>query len=621
LSLFGTLSGWHVVLVPVAGGLLIAPIVYYFARETRGHGVPEVMEAVALRHGVIRKRIVAAKTIASAISIGTGGSVGREGPIVQIGSAIGSAIGQLLRTSRSRLRTMVGCGAAAGIAATFNAPVAGVLFSLEVILGDFGVRRFTPIVIASVIATAISHHFVGDIPAFEIAVTYEMISPFELLTYSLLGVMAGLGALVFIWMIYKSEDLFENFKMPALLKPALGGALIGCIGLGFPHIFGVGYETIEMALNEEMSWRFLFALLGIKLLATSLTLGSGGSGGIFAPSLFLGAVLGGAFGFLVHDLFPSMTGSSGAYALVGMGAFVSAATHAPLTSIMIIFEMTGDYKIILPLMFACIIGNLISSRFNEQSIYTLKLFRRGVNLRRGKDVNILASLKVESLISSRFLTIREETHLGEMLQQVAKYPYTCFYVTEPDGDFKGVVAVDDLRRVILDGDVLGTLVIAGDVMDDDVPRIRGEESLDKVMRLFGSTNRSEFPVVDSESGRRLVGVVTRQAVISAYNSEVLKRDAVSEVLVGVSSAAESEPILLSDEIAIAEVEAPGWMAGQTLVSLDLRRTKGIQVLMITPSQESPSPEKPRVPEPDYTVQLGDNLLVMGPAGAVRNLKG
>ncbi|MHC4942363.1 MAG: chloride channel protein [Planctomycetota bacterium] len=621
LVLFETLSGWHIVLVPVAGGLLIAPIVYYFARETKGHGVPEVMEAVALKHGVIRKRIVAAKTLASAISIGTGGSVGREGPIVQIGSAIGSTIGQLLRTSRSRLRTMVGCGAAAGIAATFNAPVAGVLFSLEVILGDFGVRRFTPIVIASVIATAVSHHFVGDVPAFEIAVTYEMASPFELLTYSLLGVTAGLVALLFIWMIYKSEDLFDSFKMPVLLKPALGGILIGCIGLAFPHIFGVGYETIETALNEEASWRFLFALLGIKLLATSLTLGSGGSGGIFAPSLFLGAVLGGAVGFLVHDLFPGLTGSSGAYALVGMGALVSATTHAPLTSIMIIFEMTGDYKIILPLMFACIIGNLISSRFNPHSIYTLKLFRRGVNLRRGKDVNILASLKVENMISSKYLTIREETQLGEMLQQVTRYPYTCFYVTDPDDTFKGVVAVDDLRRVILDGDVLGNLVIAGDVMDDDVPRIRGEESLDKVMRLFGSTNRSEFPVVDSESRRRLIGVVTRQAVIGAYNSEVLKRDAVSEVLVGMSSAAESEPILLSDEIAIAEVEAPGWMTGKSLVSLNLRRTKGIQVLMITPSEESQALDKPRVPEPDYTVQLGDNLLVMGTADAIRTLKG
>ncbi|MBU0756000.1 MAG: chloride channel protein, partial [Planctomycetes bacterium] len=488
LSLFENLDSWRIILIPALGGLIIAPIVYYFARETRGHGVPEVMEAVALKQGVIRKRIVAAKILASAITIGTGGSVGREGPIVQIGSAIGSTLGQWLHASRSMLRTMVGCGAAAGIAATFNAPVAGVLFALEIILGDFGVRRFTPIVISSVIATAVSHHFVGDIAAFSIGLTYQMVSPFELLTYSLLGVVSGLIAIVFIWMVYKSEDLFEAFKAPALLKPCLGGALIGCIGLFYPHIFGVGYETIEMALNEAIPWHLLFVLVGAKLLATSLTLGSGGSGGIFAPSLFLGAVLGGALGTMMHLLFPGLTASSGAYALVGMGAFVSATTHAPLTSIMIIFEMTGDYKIILPLMFACIIGNLIATRLNPHSIYTLKLFRRGVNLHRGQDVNILASIKVRSIISSKYLTIREDTHLGEMLHKVATLPYTYFYVMDRENRFKGVVAVDDLRQAILDSDVLGDLVIAGDVMVEDVQRIRGEDTLDKVMRLFGSTN-------------------------------------------------------------------------------------------------------------------------------------
>ncbi|MFH2000664.1 MAG: chloride channel protein, partial [Planctomycetota bacterium] len=425
LLFYDSLETWHIVLVPMVGGLLIGPIVYYFARETRGHGVPEVMEAVALKQGVIRKRIVFAKTLVSAITIGTGGSVGREGPIVQIGSAIGSALGQVLRVSRSKMRTMVGCGAAAGIAATFNAPLAGVLFSLEVILGDFGVRRFTPIVIASVIATAVSHHFMGDTTAFEISIVYEMISPFELITYSLLGVAAGLVALVFNSTIYRSEDFFESLKIPALAKPVLGGALIGFIGLKFPHIFGVGYETIEMALNQELAWHLLLILVGVKLVCTSLTLGSGGSGGIFAPSLFIGAVLGGALGHLFHSLFPAITASSGAYALVGMGAFVSAATHAPLTAIMIIFEMTNDYKIILPLMFACIIGNMISSWLNPHSIYTMKLYRRGVNLLGGKDVNILTSLKVKSVVSSKFLTIRGNTHLGELLQNVTKYPYTC----------------------------------------------------------------------------------------------------------------------------------------------------------------------------------------------------
>jgi CIC family chloride channel protein len=618
LSLFDGMAWWVIVLIPTVGGLIVGPIVYYFAREARGHGVPEVMEAVALKQGVIRKRIVVAKTLASAICIGTGASIGREGPIVQIGSAIGSFLGQVLKVSRSRLRTLVGCGAAAGIAATFNAPVAGVLFALEVILGDFGVRRFTPIVISSVIATAVSHHFMGDVPAFHIDIVYQMVSPFELVTYSVLGVAAGFVALAFIWMVYFAEDTFERVRMPDMLKPALGGAIIGIIGLQFPHIFGVGYETIEMALNQELAWTFLLLLVGVKLVATSLTLGVGMSGGIFAPSLFMGAVLGGALGLLFHTLFPSLTASSGAYALVGMGALVSASTHAPLMSIMIIFELTGDYKIILPLMFACIIGNLISSRLNPESIYTMKLARRGINLHRGQDVNILASLKVKSILSSKFLTIRESTHLGEMLHQVARHPYASFYVTDEKGRFKGIVPVDDLRQVILDGDMLGDLIIAKDVMSDDIPILREDDPLDQVMRQFGGTNLTEFPVVDRTDENRFLGVVTRGALISAYNAEVLKRDAVSEVLGGVRAAAEARPVELSHGVAIAEVEAPGWMVGKTLVSLDLRKKRGIQVLMINPTDD-PSSSEPVIPKPSYTIQLGDNVLVMGAADAIRDL--
>ena len=624
-----SLSWWHILLVPAIGGLVIGPIVYYFARETKGHGVPEVIEAVALKHGIIRRRIVASKILASAISIGTGGSVGREGPIVQIGSAIGSTLGQILGASRSKIRTMVGCGAAAGIAATFNAPVAGVLFSLEIILGDFGVRRFTPIVVSSVIATAVSHHFLGNAPAFAIPVAYEMVSPFELLSYSVLGIAAALVALLFIWMIYRAEDLFEALRIPPVLKAALGGLLIGLIGLKIPHVFGVGYETIEEALNENFHWTFLLLLIGAKLLATSLTLGSGGSGGIFAPSLLIGAVLGGGMGHAFHGLFPNLTATHGAYSLVGMGAVVSAATHAPLTSIMIIFEMTGDYRIILPLMFACIIGNTLATRLKSSSIYTEKLARRGLNISRGQDVNVMASLTVRDVLSSNFLAVAEDTKLGSMLNLMMKHPHAYFYVRDSRGRFKGIVDVEDLRQVILDGAVLKDLVIARDIMNDEVPRVHVADRLDKVMLLFGSTRREEMPVVDEATGRLLVGVVTHHGVISAYNREILKRDAIGEVLVGVGSAAETGPVMLSKNTAIAEIEAPGWMAGKTLAALNLRRTKGVQVLMVNPAPDGAGGETTPdeglealrlVPGPDYRIRLGDNLVLLGPPAGIRALK-
>ena len=362
---------WYVKLfAPAIGGLIIGPIVYYFAREAKGHGVPEVMESIVLRGGAIRPRVMIAKITASAICIGSGGSVGREGPIVQIGSAIGSIFGQVLRVTGSHLRTLVACGTAAGIAATFNAPIAGALFAMEVILSDFGFSQFSPIVVSSVAATVVSRHFLGDFPAFVIP-HYELVSVFELIPYGILGILSAFVALVFINLLYKTEDLFDTIPIPGFLKPAIGGLAIGAIGIYFPHIFGVGYNTITLALEARLAWYFLLFLVFLKLVATSITIGSGGSGGVFAPSLFLGASLGGLVGTAVHTLIPLHTASSGAYALVGMGAVAAGAMHAPITSILIVFELTNDYRIILPLMTACIISVLITTKLKKDSISQL----------------------------------------------------------------------------------------------------------------------------------------------------------------------------------------------------------------------------------------------------------
>ncbi len=380
---------WYDRLIPpVIGGMIVGPLVYFFAREAKGHGVPEVMEAVALKGGVIRKRIVLIKTFASAICIASGGSVGREGPIVHIGSAIGSAFGQILAVSVDRMRTLVACGAAAGIAATFNAPIAGVMFAMEIILDDFGVMIFSPIVVSSVTATIISRACLGNYPAFSVP-DYTMVSISEIPLYMLLGIIAGLAGVLFTATLYKMEDLFENLKIPAYTKAAAGGLMIGMIGIFLPHIFGVGYDAINLALADKLPWIILLALIFMKIIATSLTIGSGGSGGIFAPSLFIGAMTGGAFGYLAHILFPSLTATSGAYSLVGMGAVVAATTHGPITAILILFEMSGNYRIILPLMLSCIISSVFASHLKKESIYTLKLIRRGVNIHEGREVNVL----------------------------------------------------------------------------------------------------------------------------------------------------------------------------------------------------------------------------------------
>lgn len=520
-----SLQTWYLrILIPAFGGLLVGPLVYFLAREAKGHGVPEVMEAVALRSGIIRKRIVVVKSVVSAICIGTGGSVGREGPIVQIGSAIGSSLGQVLGVSEDRIRTLVGCGAAAGIAATFNAPLAGSMFALEIILGDFGLATFSPIVISSVMATAVSRHFLGNSPAFLVP-AYQLVSAWELPLYVILGFFCALVSVTFTTVLYRGEDLFDDLKIPAYLKAFLGGLILGFLGLRFPHILGVGYETIDMALMQKLAWWFLLLLVVFKILATSITIGSGGSGGIFAPSLFMGAAAGGFFGGVVHYIFPQVTASPGAYSIVGMGAVVSGTTHGPLTAILILFEMTGDYKIILPLMIACITCSLASGQLLTESIYTLKLARRGVNIRAGKEVNVLKSIPVSDVMNPEVETIPENISLGDLAKKVSRSKYKSFPVVDIEGRLMGIVTHSDYRDVVFDEN-LKDLVVVKEVATPKVVTVSTDENLYDAMEKITSKDFSLLPVVSIREPHQLLGVLTRRDIISAYNRAITKKSPV-----------------------------------------------------------------------------------------------
>jgi CIC family chloride channel protein len=513
---------WYLrVCIPALGGLVVGPVVYFLAREAKGHGVPEVMEAVTLRSGIIRKRVVFIKCIVSAVCIGTGGSVGREGPIVQIGSAIGSSIGQVLRVSADRIRTLVGCGAAAGIAATFNAPIAGSMFALEIILGDFGLATFSPIVISSVAATAVSRHFLGDAPAF-IVPAYQLISAWELPLYVILGLFCALVAVAFTTALYRTEDIFDKLRMPEHLKAVLGGLILGVMGLLFPHILGVGYPAIDLSLMQKLSWWVLFLLVVFKILSTSVTLGSGGSGGIFAPSLFLGAMAGGFFGTAVHHIFPEVTASPGAYSIVGMGAVVSGTTHGPLSAILILFEMTGDYKIILPLMIACIVGCLASGQILKDSIYTLKLARRGVNIKAGKEVSVLRSISVKDVMNPEVETIPENITLGKLAEKISRSKYNSFPVLNKDGHLTGVLTFFDYHDVVFD-EHLKDVVVAREVATTTVVTVSADDNLYNAMEKIALKDFSILPVVSPNNPSQLLGVLNRRDIFSAYNKAVIKK--------------------------------------------------------------------------------------------------
>jgi CIC family chloride channel protein len=512
---------WHLrIAIPAVGGLIIGPMVYFFAREAKGHGVPEVMESVAMHGGVIRKRIVAIKTLVSAICIATGGSVGREGPIVQIGSAIGSFVGQTIKTSPNRMRTLVGCGAAAGIAATFNAPIAGTMFTLEIILGEFGVATFSPIVISAVMATAISRHFLGDFPAF-IVPTYQLVSVWEFPLYLVLGLICTLVGLLFVKALYFTEDLFDNFKFPEYLKAAVGGVILGCMGLAFPQILGVGYGAIDLALIQELSWWLMLVLVLVKVLATSITIGSGGSGGIFAPSLFLGAMTGGAFGMMVNSLFPTITASPGAYAIVGMAAVVSATTHGSLTAILMLFEMTGEYTIILPLMMTCIVSALAVRNLSRESIYTLKLVRRGIDIREGREVNVLKSISVKEIMNSQVETVTERMNMGEISDRVSKSRHNSFPVLDNADRLIGILSYNDYREALFDQD-LKDLVVARDLATMNPVTVTMENNLYDALQIISQRDFSIIPVVSSKDASQLMGVISRRDINGTYEKAVVK---------------------------------------------------------------------------------------------------
>jgi CIC family chloride channel protein len=603
--------------IPACGGIFVGLIIQFVAREAKGHGVPEVMEAISLRNGIIRPRVVFAKLLASAVYIASGGSVGREGPVIQIGSATGSTVGQFFRVNPKRMRTFVACGAASGIAAAFNAPVAGALFAVEVILGDFAVPQFSPVVISSVMATVVSRYFLGDYPAFVVP-KYHLGSPTELIFYGILGFLAAAVALLFIKTLYSLEAFFDKIKWPESVKAGLGGAGIGIIGIFFPQIFGVGYDTITGALNNTLIWQLALALVFIKIFSTSLSLGSGGSGGIFAPSLFLGAVLGSFYGSIIAIYFPTLEIIPGAYALVAMGGVVAAATHGPIAAILIIFEMSGDYKIILPLMITCIISTIIAMRLKQESIYTLKLKLRGINLYGGREINVLKSLKVSDVYKTSAEILNESETFPSIVQKMSNSQHSYFYIVDKNQNIAGSISLNEIRKTIIDYENLKNLLIARDIMNPEVIHVSINENLDDVMKKFGRYNMDQFPVVSSDEGKQVIGSIWQQDVIEAYNRQVFLRDMSGEVGGIIRKTALKQYVPVYEKYHLIEIEAPTRFIGKSLRHLNMRSQYGVDVILV--KKRSKATSATIQPDANYKIELGDSLLVFGEKSYLEKLE-
>ena len=516
-----TASTLLVLLIPGVGIALAAFIANRYAVEAKGHGVPEVMSAMARKAGIMRPRVALVKTVVSAICIGSGGSVGQVGPSVQVGSVLGSAVGQTLKLSENGMKTLVACGAAAGLAAIFNAPITGTIFASEVILGNLGLNNITPVLISSVAGSAMARIFLGDEPAFFVP-AFALESSWELVLYCILGVCAGVLATGFTKTFYTMEDVFGSIHAHYITKAIIGGAIVGVVGLFLPQLFGLGFGTIDKLLYNPDSFSIPLAIalcLG-KIVLTSVTLAAGGSGGVYGPSLFAGASMGCAFGLVFNHIAPFEVASAEAYGVAGMSGFLAGATHAPIQAIFIVFELTGDYHEVVPVMLASVLSAMTAKRLLRYSIYTLKNKRRGERIEIGQDLSLLEKVRVADVMERDFPHVTRDTSFVKVLQTLYKSKMDMVPVLDENGNFYGIVGFHQVRTVI-HSEGPQDLIVANDVALRAPLTVTPSANLADVFTELGMLDINSLPVVSDEDPKKLVGVITRGSIVSRYRKEVI----------------------------------------------------------------------------------------------------
>lgn len=509
LETYGT---WTIALVPILGGLIVGLVQVYFIGNERHHGVAGIIESVALSGGRLRWWRIPAKTVASAVSIGAGASVGPEDPSVQIGSNLGSMLGTLLRLSEERVRTLVAAGAAAGVASAFNAPIAGVFFAVEIILGEIGTSALGVVVLSSVIASVFTQAVSGAQPAFSVP-AYAFNSEWELTLYFALGLIAGPVSALYVKFLYRSQDFFHSLNFPRWGKPAIAGAMVGVVGIFLPEIFGEGYHVIGDVLNGRSAVIWLLLVLMIaKLIMTPVSIGGGFAGGVFAPALFIGSMLGGGVGLVAQSLFPTLNIVPGAFAMVGMAAVLAGAVHAPLTAILLLFEMTRDYRIILPLMFAVIISYLISRWIESDSVYMLGLARKGIRIERGRDVEVLERITVDEVMTESPPFLREDMSVKEAIDYMTGQRVHGVPILTQKGELYGIVTLHDLRDSDLDLEEK-----VGNICARNLMVTHPDETIGAALRRMSVRDIGRMPVVSRENPKLLVGLLRRSDAIRAYD--------------------------------------------------------------------------------------------------------
>ncbi len=518
-SFYG-LSPWQRLLIPAVGGGL-AGIALFFGKHLRpGKSTTDYMEAIVLGDGRISFRMSLVKSASALFSIASGASIGREGPLVQLSAMIASLIGRLRKMPTVRLRLLVACGAAAGIASAYNAPIGGALFVSEIILRSLAMESFGPLVFSSVVATLTVRQLLAASPLYEITIpAVALNSNWEMGLYLLLGVIAGGMGPLFLWLLRSSEKLFRKLPGPGILRLIAGGLIVGMLAVVKPEVCGNGYSVVNQVLNGQFLWYTLLIIFVMKLAATAATFGSGAVGGVFTPTLFVGACMGYLFSQAAAPLWRGSALVPAAFAVVGMGALLSATTHAPLMAILVLFEMTLDYQMTLPLMVACVVAHYVSRSIQPQSIYAESLKRKQEGIFEGR----LSAMRVSDLMKTSPPSVPESAPFLEIAASFVASRFVNLYVTDDEGAFKGVISLHDIKGYLTNKE-LANLVIARDLLRTTFPTITPDAPLGQALTAFLKIETDRLPVVENRENCRLVGSVSKRDLLLAL-AEQNKADA------------------------------------------------------------------------------------------------
>jgi len=612
-------GAWVLILIPAVGMLLQAFMIRSFPKYAKRKGVSEVIKAVALRGGLLSFRTTLFHFIAPVICISTGGTVGPEGPAAQIGGGIGSKLGNIFGLSDARRRIFTAAGAGAAISAIFNTPLGGIFFALEVVLlNDFQTPTFSALILASVTASAIARILVGNESLFHFVHT-----PFtdysNLYVFALLGLIIGFLSILFIRYSSFVEHSCRTVilkKFPQWIVMTFVGLLVGVIGLNYHEIFGIGYNAINEFLSGEMVWELAAILVILKFLLVPLILYSGGFGGLFAPSLFIGGGVGYLFALGMNQI-SGLDLNTTTFVLVGMGAALGGINTIPISSILIIFEMTQDYSFILPLMLAIVISTTMVQLVLHGSVHTKHLEEQGFQISNGKETRILSNILVEDIKLKNVELVKDVSPLNEIVSKLIQSDSNLFYVVNDQNKIIGVISQTEIRPIIADYDTVKHFIVARDIMNPDVYLASPSDYLDRILRLFGKYNVDEFPVIlDNE----ILGAVARQEVIDCYNKESLKRnlaDGLSEEISNLDISGETD---LGD-FKIAEKNVPDKFVGKSLIDLRIRNKFGLEVLVIKRPKDIFSVDKDDyeivAPEANTKLQRGDKIVVFGSKDKIR----